>query len=395
MKPQINKWTNLTVCAGLFAFTTSVGLCAQVQIYGIIDSSLVYQHKNRDVETHPKITDSNGFEQRTGVFRGSRWGVKGSENLGNGYSVSFVLENGFETDTGKNTLNRFFGREAQVTFSGPFGDFAMGRLGMLMSGCGTYTLTNWFSPFGTTWGNFSVASNNYQVGHQRLDNAIVYRTPAYAGLQMTLQYSLDMDSSSDNDLYTTGSQHGTEGKSNVDRYYALGLSYKNYGWDVAFTADSYNYAHVPGKKAHDDAYTLSLGGSYKFSNLKLYASGQYFRNASTKFMRSYNQVWSNQSYEDGFNLITGVEVPLPVGNLFAAVGLVESKASDSGDDSESSRRGASLGYNYYFSKTTLIYTMINYARDERDLDKQVNGQRVKGNDKADTIEIGLGLTHWF
>lgn len=112
-------------------------------------------------------------------------------------------------------------------------------------------------------------------------------------------------------------------------------------------------------------------------------------------MRSYNQVWSNQSYEDGFNLITGVEVPLPVGNLFAAVGLVESKASDSGDDSESSRRGASLGYNYYFSKTTLIYTMINYARDERDLDKQVNGHRVKGNDKADTIEIGLGLTHWF
>ena len=93
MKPQINKWTNLTVCAGLFAFTTSVGLCAQVQIYGIIDSGLVYQHKNRDVETHPKITDSNGFEQRTGVFRGSRWGVKGSENLGNGYSVSFVLDN--------------------------------------------------------------------------------------------------------------------------------------------------------------------------------------------------------------------------------------------------------------------------------------------------------------
>lgn len=39
--------------------------------------------------------------------------------------------------------------------------------------------------------------------------------------------------------------------------------------------------------------------------------------------------------------------------------------------------------------------MINCARDRRDVDYVSLGRRVQGTNRADTVEIGLGLTHWF
>lgn len=113
---------------------------------------------------------------------------------------------------------------------------------------------------------------------------------------------------------------------------------------------------------------MSLGGSYRFKKLKLYGGVQYFDNASTTYMRSYNQIWSRKSYEDGLSLIAGVEIPAGKGNVFAAAGGVVSRSSLRQDDSEVSRLGASLGYNYFLSKKSVVYTMINYARDRRDVD---------------------------
>ena len=36
----------------------------------------------------------------SGVNAGNRFGLRGTEDLGDGYSVSFKLENGFASDTG-------------------------------------------------------------------------------------------------------------------------------------------------------------------------------------------------------------------------------------------------------------------------------------------------------
>lgn len=37
---------------------------------------------------------------KSGTRSGSRWGIKGVEDLGNGYSVGFILEQGFNSDDG-------------------------------------------------------------------------------------------------------------------------------------------------------------------------------------------------------------------------------------------------------------------------------------------------------
>ena len=58
---------------------------------------LKYTHNDTD-EQGADATDS--LEMKSGSQSGSRFGLKGSEDLGNGLKVGFVLENGFDADTG-------------------------------------------------------------------------------------------------------------------------------------------------------------------------------------------------------------------------------------------------------------------------------------------------------
>jgi predicted porin len=70
-----------------FAFAAS-----NVTLFGVIDTGIQAQ----------KIggVKGNTIQMNTGFRAGSRWGIKGVEDLGNGYSVGFVLEQGFKSDTG-------------------------------------------------------------------------------------------------------------------------------------------------------------------------------------------------------------------------------------------------------------------------------------------------------
>lgn len=57
----------------------------------------------------PSITS----QLSSGNQSGARFGLKGSEDLGNGVKAGFHLENGFSADTGSLAQNsRLFGREA-------------------------------------------------------------------------------------------------------------------------------------------------------------------------------------------------------------------------------------------------------------------------------------------
>ena len=87
------------------AFTASA---AQVQIYGLVDEGLSYISKDLDDGN----SSQDSFEVKSGMSVGSRIGIKGEEDLGNGLKVGFILENGFEADSGefaKATSTRLFG----------------------------------------------------------------------------------------------------------------------------------------------------------------------------------------------------------------------------------------------------------------------------------------------
>lgn len=92
---------SLAAVAVLGAFAGSA-LAADVQLYGLVDLGLNWTQVDKGTTT----TDS--FGMGSGQNSGSRFGLKGTEDLGNGYKVGFNLENSFKADDGafdKSTAN--------------------------------------------------------------------------------------------------------------------------------------------------------------------------------------------------------------------------------------------------------------------------------------------------
>jgi len=93
------KWVHKRVplralTVAVLAAVASKGTWAQepsVQLYGLVDVG---------------VTRVSGLAQGTvtqlasGIMEGSRWGLRGTEDLGNGYKAVFTLESRFEVDTG-------------------------------------------------------------------------------------------------------------------------------------------------------------------------------------------------------------------------------------------------------------------------------------------------------
>ena len=69
---------------------------------GVVDTGLMYQRTDSDKSGESAV---NKLSMESGLNAGSRFGLKGKEDLGNGYSVGFVLENGFDSDAG--TLGKY------------------------------------------------------------------------------------------------------------------------------------------------------------------------------------------------------------------------------------------------------------------------------------------------
>ncbi len=73
------------------AMTAATASASDFTLYGIVDTGLGYTN----VDTLERSHRSTVLKMINGYNSGSRFGFKGTEDLGNGYSVSFVLENGF------------------------------------------------------------------------------------------------------------------------------------------------------------------------------------------------------------------------------------------------------------------------------------------------------------
>ena len=70
---------------------------ADVTLFGVVDTGLIYTHQTFADDSK---ADVNNFAMDSGVSSASRFGLKGTEELGNGLKVGFKLENGFQSDSG-------------------------------------------------------------------------------------------------------------------------------------------------------------------------------------------------------------------------------------------------------------------------------------------------------
>lgn len=106
----------ILVLAALYAAGGSAA--SELAVYGVMDVGISHDRGG-----------SNGDATRvtSGMATQSRWGFKGSEDLGDGLSAFFVLEGGIHADTGIPTQNgTLFGRTSIVGLRGKAGAVSIG-----------------------------------------------------------------------------------------------------------------------------------------------------------------------------------------------------------------------------------------------------------------------------
>jgi len=165
----------LIAAAALLMLSGASYAQADVTIYGIVDSGLVRESGG----PAGSVTALGG-----GVASGSRLGLKGKEDLGGGLSANFLMENGFNADTGSlGQGGLLFGRQMFVGLSGNVGTVKLGR----QYSPYYLALRDIADPFAA---GLAGRAGNIMATNTRVDNMINYVTPKFGGFFADLAYGL-------------------------------------------------------------------------------------------------------------------------------------------------------------------------------------------------------------
>lgn len=174
-----------------------------VSLYGLFDQGLNF---TSNADGH------SAYQMKSGDTFGSRWGLKGTEDLGSGYHTVFRLESGFNASTG--TLaqgGRLFGRQAYI--------------GISSDRYGTLTLGRQYDPTVDMWSDLTAAGNwagdvashpfdNDNADYDfRVNNAVKYVTPKFRGLSAEAMYGFSNQAGgfADNRLYGAAARYENGG----------------------------------------------------------------------------------------------------------------------------------------------------------------------------------------
>lgn len=374
---------SLAAVAVLAAFAGSA-YAADVTMYGRVDLGLRFT--DADVAGQDDVSK---FEMASGNYTGSRFGVKGEEDLGNGMKVGFVLENGFSADDGKlGTEDKLFDRQSSLHVKGSFGEVAFGRMGILNGTAGTFGIGQ-LSSLETGWGDVGNQNLIWGAGFSsRYDNMVTYATPEFAGAKVLAQYSFGKNS--------TGTE--VEGKPTTDRYAGIGVTYNANNLALRAIVDTINKKSgdanpdndpdIAAKyKDVDDTVRVTLGGSYDFGVVKPFLAASYFKDGTVGAMAG---VGGNAGNYDGYGVVLGANAPLFGGTLKATAGYLKAEEQNvaTGDKAEDIDRFiVGAGYEYKLSKRTVVYADAGYGQD--DIDNRTDG------DKPAYFQAAFGMAHYF
>ncbi len=158
---------------------------SSVTLYGKIDWTI--QNATQKTNGVKTAAGNVGLQVNSAGLSGSRWGMKGSEDLGGGMKAIFDIQSGFNIDAGSSAQGGLlFGRQAYMGLSGGFGTFTAGRQ---------------YSPLDVVWGTYDGQgyTTNSAMGYVwnkgihaepgRINNSLLYATPALGGFQAQIMYA--------------------------------------------------------------------------------------------------------------------------------------------------------------------------------------------------------------
>ncbi|MFM0591825.1 porin [Paraburkholderia dilworthii] len=338
----------------LFGVVLAVGCCSaqaqsSVTLYGVIDEGLGY--------TNNEGGHSVAFLKSGNVF-GSRWGLKGQEDLGGGLSTVFMLESGFSAATGASLQgSRLFGRNAYVGLSSDnAGRVLLGRqydMGtQLVAGLAGYPITGVSDTPGDLDGRDGVF---------RINNSIAYLTPNWNGFSAGALYAFGGVAGS------TGSQNAFSlGANYQGGLLAAGVAYTRFknadntpAWTSAAVDSPFTYAINQGFATTNSIGVLVSEVSLTLGGLQLgagYSNVQYKPSSTSLF---------HKTATFNIGILSAQYLITPALSVRVADSYTQgtSLSSATGQSYSAAKYNQiSVGFDYFLSKSTSLYLRTGYQR---------------------------------
>ncbi|GJH30282.1 porin [Caballeronia novacaledonica] len=353
--------------------------CAQssVLLYGIVDEG--FQFNNN-------AGGKRQYYLASGELNGSRWGLRGSEDLGGGLKAIFVLENGFDVNTGRLGQGGLeFGRQAYVGMSGGVGTITLGR---------QYdSVVDYVGPLeaGDQWAGYlgaHPADNDNFNNTNRVNNAIKFTSPTLGGFNFGGMYSLGgvAGDATRNQIWSLGGGY-TNGPLILGAAYLNvrnpNVSFYGSGGTVAPATAGVpgsNLGNSPVISGYASAHTLQVigaGASYTFGAATI---GATYSNTKFKGLGDTTSGPAPLTGIAGTATLNNAEVNFryqltPALLLGAAYVFTKSSGVD-GASGARYHQGA-LGVDYFLSKRTDVYMVGVYQK--------ANGTDSTGNPAVASI----------
>lgn len=268
-----------------------VASCAWVTAHAK-DGVVVYGFVDGGVQYVSNIGGSSSYEASTGTMQPERFGLMGTESLGNGLTAEFRLEGGILTKEGRSVVaGRMFNRQASVGLKSEVGSLHFGRMPDLMY----EYIPKFLSPPALTAlvnkhpGNWDNYASQYQFA-----NAVRVTTASYGGVSLALQYGF-------------GTQPGDSKRA---RNMSAALAYSSGGLRAAMVYSEHRDRPVDirGKLGVEEAFgqTLPAGAPVVADWVRNFALGASYRMDTLMFAGAYSKTqmsWMGQrAKQDNYDL---------------------------------------------------------------------------------------------
>jgi predicted porin len=345
----------------LCAAAPAMAQTSAVTLYGIVDVAVRTQ---TGLTASYARSPSDTRVVASGIGPTSRWGLRGSEDLGGGLRATFNVESGLNIDTGSNAnSSTFFDRASTVGLAGSWGSVTIGRQNTIVSDS-----VGLVDPIGLRFASLNPNIQNVGLsGHQL---AVEYGTTgspnASNRVNNSIKYAVPVGPVTGRLMYSFG-----EVADSTARLNSAGIGVDYLAEQLSVTT-AYTKFHDANGRTLDAA---NAGASWKAStSLRVMASYGYNKGATTATTETENRI-----------IATGLNYAIsPAVDLIA--GFYKLDRSRTAQPDDGFKRLLAF-VEHRMSRRSKVYVEIDTTR--------WKGNYLGAGNKATSNGISLGITHMF
>lgn len=321
---------------------------SSVTLYGVFDNGFAYQKANGAADAIRAVP---------GGLYATRYGFKGSEDIGGGLKVNFQLEQAFSGMTGAATNPAdAFNRQAWVGMSGGFGETRIG----LQNSPQYDVLQMVMDP--TAVKSIASPMNNFNSLTIRESNAISYFTPTVGGL---------------NAKFMVAMRDSADKPTNGFLFYNVVVQYVNGPFNGA-----------AGYQQAANATDTSI--------LKVFNVGASFATGPNRFWLAYHTELQTNTLNNSKRDVYQVSDSY----MFGPADLLSVMYGYAHDRTGAGNNAQEVGLidEYFLSKSSEIYAAVGFIQNRNRADFSLNGTAYSGltvAPGADTRGVTIGIVHKF